>query len=120
MKPFDLEAAKAGKPVVTRNGNSVRIICWNVKSTFPIVALVSNDGEESLCHVRNNGTFYNKDTEHHFDLFMAPDIKTGWINIYYSDFDIYPGSVHPTKERAEQVIEGPDEKVATIQITWEE
>ena len=29
LKPFDLEAAKAGKPVCTRDGRKVRIICFD-------------------------------------------------------------------------------------------
>lgn len=28
-KPFNLEEAKAGRPVCTRNGQEVRIICFN-------------------------------------------------------------------------------------------
>lgn len=31
LKPFDLEAAKAGKPVCTRDGRKARIICFNAK-----------------------------------------------------------------------------------------
>lgn len=31
LKPFDLEAAKAGKPVCTRDGRKARIICWDKK-----------------------------------------------------------------------------------------
>ena len=30
-KPFNLEEAKAGRPVCTRNGQEVRIICFNAK-----------------------------------------------------------------------------------------
>lgn len=40
MKPFDLEAAKRGEPVVTRDGRPVRIICFDANSDAPIVALV--------------------------------------------------------------------------------
>ena len=31
LKPFDFEAAKAGKPVCTRDGRKVRIICFDAK-----------------------------------------------------------------------------------------
>lgn len=31
MKPFDLELAKAGHPVQTRDGRPVRIICYDRK-----------------------------------------------------------------------------------------
>lgn len=44
LKPFDLEAAKAGKPVCTRDGRKARIICFNDKTLcdYPIIALVEN------------------------------------------------------------------------------
>ncbi len=34
MKPFDLEAAKAGKKVVTANGLKARITCFDVKTVY--------------------------------------------------------------------------------------
>lgn len=44
MKPFDLEAAKAGKPVCTRDGRKARIICFDAKCIKPIVALIQGSG----------------------------------------------------------------------------
>ena len=44
LKPFDLEAAKNGAKVVTRDGHAVRIICYDRKNEeYPIVALVGED-----------------------------------------------------------------------------
>lgn len=37
---FDLEAAKAGKPVETRSGFPVRILCYDALGKRPIIALV--------------------------------------------------------------------------------
>lgn len=31
LKPFDLEAAKQGKPVCTRDGRKARIVCFDLK-----------------------------------------------------------------------------------------
>lgn len=45
MQPFDLEKAKNGAKVVTRNGNPVRIICFDrIDAKFEgcVVALVCN------------------------------------------------------------------------------
>lgn len=60
MKPFDLEAAKAGKPVCTRDGIKARIICFDVinKSNYPIIALLEDKGCEDnrgLLHCNNCG-----------------------------------------------------------------
>lgn len=43
-KPFNLEQAKAGKPVYTRDGRKARIICFDAKTLgdYPIIALVEN------------------------------------------------------------------------------
>lgn len=41
FKPFDLEQAKAGKPVCTRDGRKARIICFDLKNgNHPIVAAI--------------------------------------------------------------------------------
>ena len=47
QKPFDVEAAKNGAKVETRSGRSVRIICYNKKGSYPIVALVAYGDEET-------------------------------------------------------------------------
>lgn len=48
MKPFDIKAAKAGAPVCMRNGDKVRIICFDrISRAFPIIALrIDSDNEE--------------------------------------------------------------------------
>lgn len=49
LKPFDLEAAKAGKPVCTRDGRKARIVCYDRKSeNYPILALVENNSNEQV------------------------------------------------------------------------
>ena len=40
MKEFDLELAKAGFPVKTRDGKKARILCFDRIASTPIVALV--------------------------------------------------------------------------------
>lgn len=43
MKPFDIEAAKNGAPVCTELGEKVRIVCFDKKIGYPIIALVGDD-----------------------------------------------------------------------------
>lgn len=60
LKPFDLEAAKAGKPVCTRDGRKARIICWDKKGNYPIVALIQdNENSEHIEYYTENGIFSN-------------------------------------------------------------
>lgn len=70
-KPFDLEQAKAGKPVCTRDGRKARIICFDAKGDpCPIIALVEENGIESAYHYDKNGqNAYNKSK---LDLMMLP------------------------------------------------
>lgn len=73
MKPFDLEAAKAGEKVVTRDGRAVRIICFDVKDMWPIVALITEtDGQEKIQGNLENGNIFQRGDEDLCDLFMAP------------------------------------------------
>lgn len=78
LKPFDLEAAKADKPVCTRDGRKARIVCFDVKgSAIPIVALISDEeGDESTFVFYENGRVYAEhDTD--FDLMMNPESTRG-------------------------------------------
>lgn len=46
--PFNIERAKAGHTVQTRDGKPARIICYDSHHEhYPIVALITEDGEES-------------------------------------------------------------------------
>lgn len=41
LKEFNIKAAKAGKPVCTRDGRKVRILCYDLKGAkYPIVAAI--------------------------------------------------------------------------------
>lgn len=59
LKNFDVEKAKAGAKIVTRNGKSVRIVCWDMRGNdCPIVALISYGGSEYIQSYKINGNFY--------------------------------------------------------------
>lgn len=79
LKPFDLEAAKDGKPVYTRDGSKARIVCFDKAGIYPVIALVQEEGTET-CH------FYSQDGEcadcgNGYDLMMLPEKRSGWINV---------------------------------------
>ena len=121
LKPFDLEAAKAGKPVCTRNGQEVRIICFDAKlENYSIVALVKEKGstQEYLHTYTNEGRIYYKNPTHSLDLVMPLKKKTGWVNIFangeYTISNIY------TTEQSAKVNAIINKAVDTIQIEWYE
>ena len=87
LKPFDIQKAREGKPVCTRDGRKARIVCFDRKgyNMFPIVALIMNgDRESDIYTYRPNGTWDNSGNESDKDLMMLPEKKEGWVNIYKS------------------------------------
>lgn len=123
MKEFNLELAKAGHPVQTRDGRKVRIICWDVKrDIYPIIALVTEEtGEESDFSYTLKGQYDISIANGELDLVMAPEKHEGWINLYRTSADgvATGGIIFKTKEDAENA-EHSLPKVATIKIEWEE
>lgn len=124
IKPFDLIAAKSGKPVCTEDGRKARIICFDCKDeSFPLVVLVSNSfGEEKIMSYDEKG--YSSTREDEDILIMAPKKKEGWVNIYEKRIVCEGGvagcsqQVYETKEEA---LKGRIERgyVTTIKIEWE-
>lgn len=83
MKPFNLEEAKAGKPVCTRDGRDVRIVCFDVKSKFPIIAIISNeDNSENVYTYTIEGSMFPLNKKYSENLFMKTETKKAWINLY--------------------------------------
>lgn len=122
MKQFDLEEFKkdASRRVVTRDGRSVRIVCTDVKNEFPIIALIINDSKEVLMDYNNNGKVFSDETSD-LDLFFAPNIKKGWINIFKDNTETYTSiSIYQTKDEAEEVGKKSNYYISTHKIEWEE
>lgn len=132
LKPFDIEAAKSGKPVYTRDGRKARIICFDVNNDKPIVAVICcKDGKETYPYTfYPNGLNMDNNVFSNTDLMMLSEKKEGWINIYNADTTFYyvDGRVFETKDEAvkeakEEVEKEQREKneyIDTIRVEWEE
>ena len=122
MKPFDLEAAKAGKPVCTRDGRKARIICFDVKCIKPIVALIQgSDNSEQIEYYTENGVFSNGGTGKNRDLMILLEKKEGWVNIYGEEKERYCSNViYSSKEEALNISKQLKEHITTIKIEWKE
>ena len=132
LKPFDLEAAKAGKPVCTRDGRKVRIISVDRKFLFkgvisyPIIALVEDTAKEETIYGYNEKgkVIIENDTPYKDDLMMLPQKKEGWVNLYksYNVGKKIPcmASIYPTKEEAKKTSVVGFDYVDTVKIEWEE
>ena len=120
LKPFDLEAAKQGKPVCTRDGRKARILCFDrfcCDEISTIVACVlSKDGkDENVIIYSSDGFMADKQHPNAEDLMMLPR-KEGWVNIYSLN------TCYSSKEEAEANIDQDyeHEYVRTVKINWEE
>ena len=121
LKPFDIQKAREGKPVCTRDGRKVRIICFDLKGAeYPIVAAVETHDclAESISAYDKNGKF-DHDKENNNDLMMLPEKKEGWMNIYNNGYNHKVGAlIYNSKEEALNNKES--NAVDTIKIEWEE
>lgn len=72
MKNFDLEAARRGATVCTRDGCSVRIVCTDCRGEDPIVALVDYETGEDVSTYNSRGRYYES-ADSDLDLFMRDD-----------------------------------------------
>ena len=127
MKQFNLEEylANPNRKIVTRDGRKVtRILCTNVKSALPVVALIkeSNGKGEQVCPFTKNGNFCQSE-ETRFDLFFAPEKHEGYVNLL-KDLNgkafIGGPSIYESKEDAEKAMEDCGNYMTAIKIEWEE
>ena len=129
LKPFSLEAAKAGKPVCTRDGRKARIICFDRKNHSPIIALVEtfvkeyNSIREDAYYYTIDGRAINIENESKDDLMMLPEKKEGWVNLYREESNNNERLIEQTiyKTRKDAFDNAcPKGYVKTVKITWEE
>lgn len=79
MKPFNLERALAGAPVVTRDGRKVeQLVCFlGIKEERCVYGVI----DKCLYAFTMNGSLSGCGKTD-CDLFMAPKKRTVWINLY--------------------------------------
>lgn len=99
--PFDLKTAlKHPERVVTRDGRKVEGIHYfdglNPKR-HPIYGIIDDE-----INNWNDGGAFLKDCETNFDLFLLPEVKKVWVNVYEGDYGeiVVGGKEHTTKEAA--------------------
>ena len=112
LKEFDLETAKSGKPVCTRDGRRARIICFDRDWDMQIVALVADPLGESVHYYLSNGKV-DFDKQNDEDLMMLPEKKEGWAVISRND-------IYETEEKAKEVLLDSRIGVMIRKVEWEE
>ncbi len=126
LKEFDLEAAKSGKPVCTRDGRKARIICFDRicgDDYYKIVACVTAfDGDfEEVLSYGIDGYIVDSQNPKDEDLMMLPKKKEGWINIYRNEKGEYWSGqmLFSTKKDATDAHDHA-QYITTVKVEWEE
>lgn len=125
MEQFSLDEylKNPTRPIVTRDGRSVRIVCTDREATqWPIVALVKDKNEENIYSYSPDGVCSPVVDDD--DLFFAPGPKTkkvGWINLYKdADGDPSSGDLYETEEEALANRSTGLTYLGTSKVEWEE
>lgn len=127
LKPFDIQKARGGKSVCTRDGRSARIVCFDRVTnttneyTGHLIVLVTNpNGDEQSFYYTEKGNLAGEDEydNHKYDLMMLPEKKEGWVNVYKDGDNNYRSTIY-TNEKVALSRKGSD-CITTIKIEWEE
>jgi hypothetical protein len=104
MKPFNLEEALANKPVVTMRGIEVtQLHLFEIDNIYKLYAVV----EGEVIQYTTEGKFNNTGAESGWDLFMKPEQKFLWINLFQQlhENGNYVTTVHTREDLADLEIE---------------
>lgn len=91
QKPFDVEAAKKGAVIETKGGRPVRIVCYDRKDDYPIIALVDFGTFEDYNTYSIKGEYLhgNPNTE---DLVIVEEVEVTKFNVGDWIFRDSPGA----------------------------
>jgi hypothetical protein len=116
MKPFNLEKALAGEPVVTKQGDKVIQLHYfpNLGSEFKVIA--HREHSFTFDTYKIDGSYGNKQSE--IDLMMSEPEQ--WVNVYWNFKDGIYGSptkqFYQSKQKALDGIEPHEEYQTTIKL----
>lgn len=126
MKPFDLEKAKLGYPVCNGYGMDVRILCYDLKDDkYPIAGAITDPetNRETLQKYTLDGYVIGDGANNNGDLFMKPEKKEGWINVFINSCSGLKSTdrIYSTKAEALKNIDTKSPHyIDTVKIEWEE
>jgi len=121
MRPFNLEEAIQGKPLVTRDGRKILDFHYfksiSKSSRYPVKAIL--DGTSVLLEFTLDGKYVHTSEENPNDLFMYEEPKTYYVNIYREkDRRPYMGTCYESFEDVKKMAEEPINKnyIKTIEF----
>ncbi len=116
MKPFNLQKALAGEPVITREGKQVTEIHHfkTRNDKFNVIAII--DGYYRTFDESGNYSL----TDNSNDLFMKSQIVEYWVNVYKREEKLRVGASHLSQEDAiDNISHAFGTYIKTIKLTNE-
>ncbi len=107
------------KPVQTRDGRKVRILCVDRKSSQSIVGLITSpvDGAEELHSWHEDGRRVHGagwSGSNEADLINVPERLERWVNVYLSETGCFYGTYGEARKEADA------DRLGVIRITFED
>lgn len=119
---FDIELAKKGEAIHTRDNCKARLICSDVKGDYIVVLVEDENGNEDVYKYTKEGKLKDvKKPEH--DLFMGSAKEVGYINLYQTDGEL-TNTPLLSKDKAIKAIKRQIEDdnviyLSTLEITYQ-
>lgn len=117
MKPFDLQKALAGYPVITRDGRRVtQLTLFDIANhyLYPLVGVI--EGTWDIQRWTKEGKFEEKlGVDRQVDLFMSTVKKKGWVII--RDGELVSNSIYKSVACASTFASGHD---SIVPVEWDE
>lgn len=108
-----MELLDLTKPVQTRDGRQVRILCTDMIGTFPMVGLIKGHcGDEDVAMWTSDGKYRLFDDCEH-DLMNVPEKHSVWINFYKSGMRY---GWHTSKEMADR--QAGEDRIACVNVVF--
>lgn len=127
---FDLEAAKAGTPIMRRNGDKVRFVAFDEKLRYPLLIAfnMANDNSakqgELLDNYPANGVHKSSKELSELDIVMVPvPMKEceGWVNLYKTSVGkIFTSEVCETPKECAAILSKYETYLGICRVTWTE
>ena len=122
LMPFDIEAAKTGAEVVTKEGAPVEILEYELRGCDPIVGVIHSKNIDIVERFTAEG----KNKHDVYDLYLQQVKCSGWINVVFSAGEkrIIDEVVYDTPEEAQESrlltigCNNYNRLIATIPISW--
>lgn len=120
---FDIELAKKGESIHTRDNRKARLICSDVKGDYIVVLVEDENGNEELYKYTKDGKLKGLNY-FEYDLFMGSAKEVGYINLYQSDGELTNTPLLSSKEKAIKAIKRQIEDdnviyLSTLKITYQ-